>query len=304
MGNCASKTTVEEIGAGREESHSPVTDPEMQVKLSVKVKPIASSLLATPAIVVGISGASRSGKTSLAKQLASELESATVLSQDDFADGRLAAQHPSGFEASESIAHDDLRSALAEVLESGRFRYVIVEGFRAFADPLLVQSFDVLIWLDVSRDVCHARRMATTAVSEAFFTQHLWARHVEYEEHWNARLASDAEMRRRLQVIDGEEPMQDVLREALCAVHASKDSVETVAWPMTKLLRATAAVAADERLAVVLMTGAMNPPHLGHLQMLHQASARLRMLGYTVVGAWLSPSHDGDSPNPNHITLT
>ena len=252
MGNCASKTTVEEIGAGREESHSPVTDPEMQVKLSVKVKPIASSLLATPAIVVGISGASRAGKTSLAKQLASELESATVLSQDDFADGRLAAQHPSGFEASESIAHDNLRSALAEVLESGRFRYVIVEGFRAFADPLLVQSFDVLIWLDVSRDVCHARRMATTAVSEAFFTQHLWARHVEYE----GMLASP-EMRRRLQVIDGDKPMQEALQEALCAVHAIKDSVETVAWPMTKLLRATAAVAADERLAVVLMTGVL-----------------------------------------------
>ncbi|CAE8696562.1 unnamed protein product [Polarella glacialis] len=45
--------------------------------------------------------------------------------------------------------------------------------------------------------------------------------------------------------------------------------------------------------AVVLTTGAMNPPHRGHVQMLHQARARLEAEGYGVVGAWISPSHDG-----------
>ena len=284
-----------------------------------------------PAIVIiGISGGSRSGKTTLAKQLASELEGATVLSQDDFADGRLAAQHPSGFEASESIAHDDLRSVLSDARESGSFRYVIVEGFRTFVDPLLVQSLDVLIWLNVSRGTCHERRMVTDTVSESFFTQHLWARHVEYEANWKARLVANAELRSRLQVLDGEqEEQEDTLQEALRAVHAAEavaaraaqvavldldpmaersltppeaelanddggveGAEETVAWPMTKLMRAAAAVTADKRLAVLLTTGAMNPPHAGHLQMLHQAAARLRKQGYTVVGAWLSPSHN------------
>merc|ERR1712008_458214 len=36
-----------------------------------------------------------------------------------------------------------------------------------------------------------------------------------------------------------------------------------------------------------------NPPHRGHLQLLHQAKARLEAEGFTVLAAWMSPSHDG-----------
>merc|ERR1719502_798864 len=36
----------------------------------------------------------------------------------------------------------------------------------------------------------------------------------------------------------------------------------------------------------------MNPVHKGHAQMLHQARERLEKEGYSVIGAWLSPSHD------------
>jgi len=66
-------------------------------------------------------------------------------------------------------------------------------------------------------------------------------------------------------------------------------------WPFAKLRAALAAWSAPRpRLgfAVVLMTGAMNPIHLGHVQMLHQARKRLEAKGYGVVGAWASPSHD------------
>merc|ERR1719369_2533150 len=37
----------------------------------------------------------------------------------------------------------------------------------------------------------------------------------------------------------------------------------------------------------------MNPPHRGHAQLLHQAAARVEAAGFGVLGAWLSPSHDG-----------
>merc|ERR1712008_303170 len=36
-----------------------------------------------------------------------------------------------------------------------------------------------------------------------------------------------------------------------------------------------------------------NPPHRGHLQLLHQAKARLEAEGFTALAAWMSPSHDG-----------
>jgi len=68
-------------------------------------------------------------------------------------------------------------------------------------------------------------------------------------------------------------------------------------WPLSKMTKMVEEVEKSGRvvpkgMAVILTTGAMNPIHLGHVQMLHQAQARLEKDGYAVVGAWLSPSHD------------
>lgn len=43
---------------------------------------------------------------------------------------------------------------------------------------------------------------------------------------------------------------------------------------------------------VLLTTGAMNPPHLGHVEMMKSAKQVLDASGWAVLGAWLSPSHD------------
>jgi len=72
-------------------------------------------------------------------------------------------------------------------------------------------------------------------------------------------------------------------------------------WPLQKLEARLADLnrthghesLAGRRLAVLLTTGAMNPPHLGHTGLLQQAATRLREAGFDVTAAWLSPSHDG-----------
>ena len=66
------------------------------------------------AFVIGISGATRSGKSTLAKALVEHIGSTktVVLSQDSFASHALAAHHESGFEATESIDHAKLRTAI------------------------------------------------------------------------------------------------------------------------------------------------------------------------------------------------
>ncbi|CAL1171394.1 unnamed protein product [Cladocopium goreaui] len=70
-------------------------------------------------------------------------------------------------------------------------------------------------------------------------------------------------------------------------------------WPLLKLQRQLEALSKlkpslqERHLAVLLTTGAMNPLHRGHAQLLHQAVDRLQREGFDVVGAWLSPSHDG-----------
>lgn len=68
-------------------------------------------------------------------------------------------------------------------------------------------------------------------------------------------------------------------------------------WPMGKFrANLESWLAAHGRpangFAVVVTTGAMNPIHLGHVQLLHQAKERLDAEGFGVVGAWVSPSND------------
>ena len=46
------------------------------------------------------------------------------------------------------------------------------------------------------------------------------------------------------------------------------------------------------RSAYIFQTGALNPMHSGHVEMLSAAKAKLESVGYVVRGMWVSPSHD------------
>lgn len=72
---------------------------------------------------------------------------------------------------------------------------------------------------------------------------------------------------------------------------------EQLPWPLTKLRRRIAEYQEKglkplKGLAVLLTTGGMNPVHRGHVQLLHQARAKLEAEGFGVAAAFLSPSHD------------
>ena len=63
-------------------------------------------------------------------------------------------------------------------------------------------------------------------------------------------------------------------------------------WPLGPL-ELSVSRAVEATACVLLTTGAMNPPHQGHAQLLRQAKLRLEAAGYQVWAAWISPSHDG-----------
>lgn len=191
------------------------------------------------AFVVGISGATRSGKLTLAKALAEHFGSTktVVLSQDSFASHALAARHESSFEATESIDHDKLRAALAK-LAGSKGKIVIVEGFRAFHDPDLVASMHILLWLEVSREVCLARKTATSSATS--FPTHAWPRHDEYREACfssTGPLASNPPPRARL-VLNGERPATALLQQAIAAVTACQKDGGKISAPMRSASKA------------------------------------------------------------------
>ena len=59
-------------------------------------------------------------------------------------------------------------------------------------------------------------------------------------------------------------------------------------WPGTH----RCAVPAEGRAVALLLTGALNPTHRGHIAMMAHARRHLEAAGHTVLAGWLSPSHD------------
>lgn len=67
------------------------------------------------------------------------------------------------------------------------------------------------------------------------------------------------------------------------------------AWPWQKLqarVQLLQETPTEKIPAVLFAAGHFSPTHLGHVLMMHQAEKRLLRLGYEVIGAFMSPSHD------------
>lgn len=62
-------------------------------------------------------------------------------------------------------------------------------------------------------------------------------------------------------------------------------------WPLDHILSALE-TAGDAPCAVIVSTGALNPPHRGHAAVLQAAHDALVSAGFVVIGGFLSPSHD------------
>ena len=135
--------------------------------------------------VIMISGATRSGKSTLAASLCALLcgpghrtkqarqgtfdrveryTSATgthvsVLSQDS----HYRKQAPSGiWDAPEALDHDRLLAAATKEVQNKEVQYVIMEGYKLFQDARLQQIAQAAnFWIDIPREVSRARRMAT-----------------------------------------------------------------------------------------------------------------------------------------------
>ncbi|CAK0904173.1 unnamed protein product, partial [Prorocentrum cordatum] len=78
-------------------------------------------------------------------------------------------------------------------------------------------------------------------------------------------------------------------------------------WPLEKFkdnLGRAAQSATHASPAVVLLLGQLGPAHLGHVQMLRQAEARLARAGYEVLAGWLSPASSAQAPLAGHEPLS
>ena len=90
----------------------------------------------------------------------------------------------------------------------GEQRLVVFEGFMLFYDPLLVHLFDRQIWLELTYEVAHARRMATTPMPQSHYDNALWPNYCSYKDISVFGTS-------KVHTIDGTLPPEGVLAEAI-----------------------------------------------------------------------------------------
>ena len=134
-------------------------------------------------MIIGIAGASRSGKTTLAEQIYESLltKNCRIIKQDDFVFPKqklprigeeLDWEHPAG------IDFGRLRQAILGSKEE----YTIVEGFLLFYQNDLVQLFDKKIFIEIDKPTFLERKNLDSrwgSVTQKYI-EHVWSSYLLY----------------------------------------------------------------------------------------------------------------------------
>lgn len=111
----------------------------------------------------------------------------------------------------EAIDHQHVLEALEAELSEPVADLIVFEGFKAFWCPKIVAKLDILIWIRVKEETSKARRMRSNRkVTEEIFEE-MWKWHVDYEGQLYQIFQKD----KRIVILTGEDAKEKVLEEAL-----------------------------------------------------------------------------------------
>ena len=136
---------------------------------------------------IGICGATRSGKTTLAKSIIQYLKSDEkhLIHLDDFFSYELLYKHKNNWEIPEVIEW----RYLIEDMENEKYaikylnkKYIVTEGFLLFKKPLFYK-FNKSIFIWVSKEESKKRRMETKPVTEEYFENLVWPNYLRNNYH-------------------------------------------------------------------------------------------------------------------------
>lgn len=147
-------------------------------------------------VVVGISGVTYGGKTTLTKLLHEKFVNSVVFSQDDYFFPGNDSRHTVipelnhvNWEIMSSLdmkkMRSDVSSALSRNHSDGTPRVMILEGFLVLNDSYFAKICDLKFFFTLTRDQCWERRSVGTLQHvypdpPGYFDQFVW---LEYEKH-------------------------------------------------------------------------------------------------------------------------
>lgn len=137
------------------------------------------------AIVVGIGGVSRAGKTFLAELIAQKslLSPVVILPQDDFVKPKPEIPLIQGhidWESPESIDFPKYKNAITQAAAYPGI--VIAEGLLAFHDPGIVQLFDKIIFISLTYKEFKLRKQADLRWGKEpkWYIRHIWNSYLRF----------------------------------------------------------------------------------------------------------------------------
>lgn len=137
--------------------------------------------------IIGVGGVSRSGKSTLARQLQQHFSAkgkkCLILSQDDFVkDMELIPQVRDrvDWEDPESIDWEKLKGKIEQM--KADFQVIIVEGLFAFVEPSLTARYDMKFFMEISKETFLARKAVDDrwGPEPDWFIEHIWESYLRY----------------------------------------------------------------------------------------------------------------------------
>jgi uridine kinase len=142
--------------------------------------------------IIGISGCTNGGKTTLSKRLQKEFKNSTYLTQDDYYHPRdsnhlthIPELESFNFDVISAIDIEKFFRELSELILSEKYQYIFLDGFLLFEDERIFNLLDYKYFLLLDKDECLRRRANRNYKSidtPNYFEKCVWVEFLKYRE--------------------------------------------------------------------------------------------------------------------------
>ena len=178
---------------------------------------------------IGVCGATRSGKTTLCKNIIKYLNSDEkhIIHLDDFFSLELLYEHKNNWEIPEVIEWDYLIEDIENIkytINYNKQKFVLVEGFLLFKQPLCYK-FNKSIFIWISKEEAKKRRMETKPVPDDYYENLVWPNYLKNNYHLaQMKINKEKMLGKDILVLDStKETMEEMTQKAIKFIFNEKD---------------------------------------------------------------------------------
>jgi nicotinamide/nicotinate riboside kinase len=164
--------------------------------------------------LIGISGCTNSGKSTLCKFLKNEFNNSICLNQDDYYRERnednleyVSEADSFNFDVITAIDMDRFKKDIIKLRDSGIYDFIFIDGFLIYADRELVDLLDIKYFILLNKEESRRRRESRqykTIDTPNYFEKCVW---VEYSKYLKFCKSSYID----IIYIDGTNPIQEIV---------------------------------------------------------------------------------------------